>query len=111
MCDALATVPKVAPQMVAATLRTIFAQPDLATAQDAVERICRLFDKRYPKLVEVLGQAETDILAYYGFPVEHRRQIWSTAARRRYFSTESMSKLYEPSQEEVVQALLELQSA
>jgi len=152
MRNALATVPKVAQQMVAATLRTIFAQPDLTTAQDAVERISRLFEKRYPKLVEVLRQAETDILAYYGFPAEHRRQIWSTnslerlnkevsrrcdvvgifpsrqsllrlagalleeqndewAVGRRYFSTESMSKLYEPSQDEVVQALLELQSA
>jgi hypothetical protein len=33
------------------------------------------------------------------------------AVGRRYFSNESMNKLYEPSQEEVVQALLELQSA
>jgi hypothetical protein len=30
---------------------------------------------------------------------------------RRYFSTESMNKLYERSHDEVVQALLELQSA
>ena len=138
--------------MVAATLRTIFAQPDLAAAKDTTERICRLFEKRYPKLVEVLREGETDVLAYYGFPVEHRRQVWSTnslerlnkevsrrcdvvgifpsrnsllrlagalleeqndewAVGRRYFSTESMNKLYEPSHEEVVQALLELQSA
>jgi len=33
MRNALATVPKVAQQMVAATLRTIFAQPDLAAAK------------------------------------------------------------------------------
>ena len=51
--------------MVAATLRTILAQPDLAAAKDTVERICRLFEKRYPKLVEVLREAETDVLAYY----------------------------------------------
>src|SRR5207244_8017880 len=133
----LATVPKGAQQMVAATLRTIFAQPDLATAHDAVERISRLFEKRYPKLVATLTEAETDTLAYYGFPAEHRRQVWSTtslerlnkevsrrcdvvgifpsrqsllrltgalleeqndewAVGRRYFSTESMNKLYEP---------------
>ncbi len=36
------------------------------------------FEKRCPKLVEVLMEAETDILACYGFPTEHRRQIWST---------------------------------
>ena len=150
--NALATVPKVAQQMVAATLRTVFAQPDLASAKETVERVARLFDKRYPKLVEVLREGEADILAYYGFPPEHRRQIWSTnalerlnkevsrrcdvvgifpsrqallrlagalleeqndewAVGRRYFSAESMNKLYEPPQEEVMQALLELQSA
>lgn len=30
---------------------------------------------------------------------------------RRYFSTESMNKLYEPTNEQVVKALLELESA
>ena len=152
MRNALATVPKLAQQMVAATLRTIFAQPDADSAHDTVERICRLFEKRYPQLVACLRDAETDVLAYYGFPVEHRRQIWSTnslerlnrevgrrcevvgifpnraallrlagavleeqndewAVGRRYFSTESMNKLFQPSNEEVVKALLELESA
>ncbi len=83
MRNALSTVPKVAQQMVAATLRTIFAQPDLRSAHDTVERICALFEKRYPKLVEVLREAETDVLAYYGFPVEHRRQLWSTNSLER----------------------------
>ena len=152
MRNALATVPKLAQQMVAATLRTIFAQPDAAGAHETVERVCRLFEKRYPQLVACLREAETDVLAYYGFPVEHRRQIWSTnalerlnrevgrrcevvgifpnraallrlagaileeqndewAVGRRYFSTESMNKLFQPSNEEVVKALLELESA
>jgi transposase-like protein len=83
MRNALATVPKVAQQMVAATLRTIFAQPDLPAAKDTTERICRLFEKRYPKLAEVLREGETDVLAYYGFPVEHRRQVWSTNSLER----------------------------
>jgi transposase-like protein len=152
MRNALATVPRLAQQMVAATLRTIFAQPDADSARDTVERVCRLFEKRYPQLVACLREAETDVLAYYGFPFEHRRQIWSTnslerlnrevgrrcevvgifpnraallrlagavleeqndewAVGRRYFSTESMNKLIQPSNEEVVKALLELESA
>ena len=115
-------------------------------------RVCRLFEKRFPQLVALLQEAEADVLAYCSFPVEHRRQVWSTnslerlnrevgrrcdvvgifpnrqsllrlagavleeqndewAVGRRYFSTESMNKLKEPSQEEVVQALLELESA
>lgn len=40
------------------------------------------------------------------FPLEHRRQIWSAN-----FSTESMNKLLQPSNEEVLKALLELESA
>ena len=40
---------------------------------------------------------------------EHPRSI--TAVGRRYFSTESMNKLPQPSNEEVVKALLELESA
>jgi putative transposase len=152
MRNALATVPKLAQQMAAATLRTIFAQADADSARDTLERVCRLFEKRYPQLVACLRDAETDVLAYYGFPVEHRRQIWSTnslerlnrevgrrcevvgifpnraallrlagavleeqndewAVGRRYFSTESMNKLFQPTNEEVVKALLELESA
>ena len=152
MRNALATVPKLAQQMVAATLRTIFAQPDMESAHETVERISRLFGKRYPKLVAVLQEAETDVLAYFNFPLEHRKQIWSTnslerlnkevsrrcdvvgifpnrqallrlvgavleeqndewAIGRRYFSQESMNKLLQPSNEEVVKTLLELESA
>ena len=37
-CIALPTVPKVAQQMVAATLRTIFAQHDLATPDRSLAR-------------------------------------------------------------------------
>jgi len=152
MRNALATVPKVAQQMVAATLRTVFAQPDQASAHDTIERICRLFEKRYPQLVKVVQEAEVDVLAFYSFPLEHRRQIWSTNSLerlnkevsrrcdvvgifpnrssllrlvgavleeqhdewqvgRRYFSTESMNKLLQPTNEEVMQQLLEMQSA
>jgi transposase-like protein len=152
MRNALATVPKAAHQMVAATVRTIFAQPDRSTARAALDRVCRLFVKRFPRLVTCLQEAEEDVLAYYSFPVEHRRQIWSTnslerlnkevsrrcdvvgifpnrqallrlvgavleeqndewAVGRRYFSTESMAKLTQPSTEEVVETLLALESA
>src|SRR5579859_4813927 len=83
MRNALATVPKVAQQMVAATLRTVFAQPDQASAHETIERICRLFEKRYPQLVKVVQEAEVDVLAFYSFPLEHRRQIWSTNSLER----------------------------
>jgi len=150
--NALSLVPKHAQQMVAAMIRTVFAQPDQQSAREAVTRVCHIFEKRFPQLVALLQEAEPDVLAYYGFPAEHRRQIWSTnslerlnrevgrrcavvgifpnrqsllrlvgavledqndewCVGRRYFSAESMHKLLEPSSEEVVQALLELESA
>ncbi len=83
MRNALATVPKAAHQMVAATIRTVFAQPDRASAKTAVERVCRLFERRFPKLVACLLDAEEDVLAYYGFPADHRRQLWSTNSLER----------------------------
>src|ERR1700730_19460834 len=47
MRTALATVPKVAQQMVAATLRTVFAQADAPSAKETIESACRLSESRY----------------------------------------------------------------
>jgi putative transposase len=49
------------------------------------------------------------MLRLAGALLEEQNDEW--AVGRRYFSNESMNKLYEPSHEEVVQILLELQSA
>jgi putative transposase len=75
--NALAMVPKSAAQMVAATIRTVFAQPDAGNAHEQWRRVADSFRPRFPRLATLLDDAETDVLAYLSFPPEHWRQIWS----------------------------------
>jgi transposase-like protein len=75
---ALALVPKGAHAMVAAPIRTVFAQPDAASAHEQWRRVADGFRPRWPRLAALLDEAEADVLAYLAFPPEHWRQIWST---------------------------------
>jgi transposase-like protein len=75
--NALALVPKSAAQMVAATIRTVFAQPDAPSAKEQWRRVADGFRSRCPRLAELLDAAEDEVLAYLAFPPEHWRQIWS----------------------------------
>jgi transposase-like protein len=80
--DGVEALPAPARLFAAATLRRIFAQPDREAAHRAVERVTRRIARRNPGLVELLQQADPACLTYFDFPVEHRRQIWSTNAER-----------------------------
>jgi putative transposase len=75
--NALALVPKTANQMVAATIRTVFSQPDAVTATEQWRRVADGFRDRFPRLAHLLDEAESDVLAYLAFPQAHWRQIWS----------------------------------
>jgi putative transposase len=75
--NALAHVPKSAAQMVAATIRTVFAQPDPASAREQWRRVADGFRARFPRLAALLDEAEADVLAYLAFPPQHWRQVWS----------------------------------
>ena len=77
MRNALALVPKPAQPMVAATIRTVFAQPEADLARETWRRVADGFRPRFPKLAQLLDQAEADVLAYLAFPREHWRQLWS----------------------------------
>jgi transposase-like protein len=74
---ALALVPKAAQQMVAATIRTIFTQPDAASAREQWRRGADKLRGRFPKLAALLDDAEAEVLAYATFPAAHWRPIWS----------------------------------
>ena len=75
--NALALVPKSAQQLVAATIRTVFAQPDAASARAQWRRVADGFRARFPRLADLMEDAESDVLAYLAFPSAHWRQIWS----------------------------------
>src|SRR5438034_3580715 len=63
--------------MVAATIRTVFAQPDPEAAREQWGRVADSFRPRFPRLATLLDEAEADVLAYLAFPPEHWRQVWS----------------------------------
>jgi transposase-like protein len=74
----LSRVPKSAQAMVAATVRPIFQQQSREQAQAQLAQVCTLLRPRFPKAVELLEAAEEEILAFYDFPAEHWRQLYST---------------------------------
>jgi transposase-like protein len=75
--NALALVPKAAAEMVAATVRTVFAQPDAAGAHEQWRRVTESLGGQFPKLAALMDTSEADVLAYTAFPREHWRQVWS----------------------------------
>jgi putative transposase len=77
MRNALSLVPKAAQQMVGATIRTVFAQPDAKSACEQWRRVSDGFRHRFPRLSELMEEAEEDVLAYAAFPQEHWQKIWS----------------------------------
>jgi putative transposase len=56
--NALSLVPKGAQQMVGATIRTVFAQPDAQSAREQWRRIAESFRVRIPKLTALIEEAE-----------------------------------------------------
>ncbi len=58
--NALALVPKGAQALVAATIRTVFAQPEPALARETWRRVADGCRARYPKLAQLLDDAEDE---------------------------------------------------
>ena len=64
--------------MVAATIRTVFAQPDAARVVEQLDRIATMLGRQFAAVEEMLGEAEADVCAFAAFPQAHWRKIWST---------------------------------
>ena len=78
MRNLLATVPHAAREPIAAIVRTIFAQPDHASALVQLHKVADGLRARLPQAAALLEEAAEDILAYKHFPEEHRQQLHST---------------------------------
>jgi transposase-like protein len=71
-------IPKGSADMVLAAVRTIFAQPDAASAGEQLDEIADKLTPRFPAVAEMLTEAREELLAFSAFPVSHWRKIWST---------------------------------
>ena len=66
--NVLARVPKGSAEMVAAAIRTIFAQPDAAHVHDQLDVIAGMLGRQFPKLEAMLRDNADDLLAFTSFP-------------------------------------------
>src|SRR5215203_2503361 len=78
MRNLLATVPHAAREAIAAIVRTIFAQPDHASARAQLRKVAEGLRPRFPRAATLLEDAAEDVLAYRHLPLEHQRQLHST---------------------------------
>lgn len=74
----LAHVPQGDKAMVAAAVRTIFAQPNREAAGQQLKEVVKALEGRWPKAAQVLFEAEDDVLAYMAFPQDHWTRVYST---------------------------------
>jgi putative transposase len=78
MRNVLAKVPKASAEMVAAAIRTVFAQPDATHVHRQLGEIAGMLAKQFPEVAAMLHDASADLLAFTGFPIAPWRKIWST---------------------------------
>jgi putative transposase len=76
--NVLAQVLKGSAEMVAATIRTIFAQPGPAQVREQLEVIAGMLGRQFPKVEAMLTDAADDVTAFAAFPLGHWKKIWST---------------------------------
>ena len=76
--NVLARVPKASAEMVAAAIRTIFAQPTGAEVVEQLDKVTAMLQPKFPQVATMLADAREDLTAFTAFPVAHWRKLWST---------------------------------
>ena len=78
MRNVLSRVPRASTEMVAAAIRTVFAQPDADHVRSQLDEVTTMLRDRFPDVAVMLVDAAEDLLAFTGFPQAHWRKVWST---------------------------------
>ncbi|MDL2082274.1 IS256 family transposase, partial [Streptomyces sp. GXMU-J15] len=76
--NVFSVIPKQHAEMAAATIRTIFAQPDAVSVRNQLDTVADAFGKQFPKVKEMLLDAEEELTAFADFPHQHWKKIQST---------------------------------
>jgi transposase-like protein len=74
----LSKVPRASAEMVAAAVRTVFAQPDAVHVRRQLDEVTTMLAGQFPDVATMLTDAATDLLAFTAFPQAHWRKVWST---------------------------------
>src|SRR3954468_4362220 len=78
MRNVLARVSKGQAEMVAAAIRTIFAQPTADTVREAVENVATTLERQFPTGDDVAARCPRGDHRLRRLPPAHWRKIWST---------------------------------
>ncbi|MEU3283229.1 IS256 family transposase, partial [Streptomyces antibioticus] len=76
--NVFSVIPKQHAEMAAATIRTIFAQPDAVSVRTQLDTVADTFGKQFPKVKEMLLDAKEELTAFADFPHQHWKKIQST---------------------------------
>ena len=76
--NVLGQVPKSHAEMVAAAIRTVFAQPDAEHVRSQLDVIAAMLGRQHGKVETMLREAGDDVTAFADFPASHWKKIWST---------------------------------
>ena len=83
MRNVLVRVPRTQQSMVAAMVRTIFAQPDAGHVERQLKEVAATMKRQFAVVNEMLLDAAEDLTAFRHFPTNHWQKIWSTNSLER----------------------------
>jgi putative transposase len=83
--------------MVAAAIRTIFAQPTGAEVIEQLGKVAAMLAAKLPALAAMLTDAKEDLTAFASFPTSHWVKIWSTNPLERVNKRSSAGRMWSAS--------------